>query len=194
MSNPYPSEQEYPTDDNINDLDNDAVETHEVNHSELEAEPSNLVEVDADNSLPSEAFAEEDSLSDNQDMQSYDTESETVSEVIDIAPESETIPEDELTVSTPIDITILGEQYTINCPVGEEDELSEATVYINEFVNEIREAAPQLSAKNLLVLSCLNLYDKMQKATSAAAVDSETLQQANHLIDQMIEDMQLTDD
>lgn len=93
----------------------------------------------------------------------------------------------------PVDITILNEDYTIFCPQGEEDELFAATHYINEFIDGIREDVPTLSQKNLLVLACLNLYEKMKQATVAAQSDEETLMHASRLVDQMIDDMQLED-
>ncbi|KAA0915122.1 cell division protein ZapA [Psychrobacter sp. ANT_WB68] len=61
-----------------------------------------------------------------------------------------------------VDIAIAGVTYPIYCPVHEQEELLSAVSYINDFALKLRKDAPNLSQENLLVLSCLNLYEKIQ--------------------------------
>ena len=61
-----------------------------------------------------------------------------------------------------VDIAIAGVTYPIYCPVHEQEELHSAVSYINDFALKLRKDAPNLSQENLLVLSCLNLYEKIQ--------------------------------
>lgn len=60
-----------------------------------------------------------------------------------------------------INISIAGANYAIFCPADEEDELREAEKFINDFTTNIKKDAPKLNQENLLVLSCLNLYEKI---------------------------------
>lgn len=93
---------------------------------------------------------------------------------------------------TGIDIQVLNKVYTINCPIGEEDELFEANDFINSFIADLQSQAPQLPHENLLVLCCLNLYEKLQQSNSLVAQKEQDIEQASQLIEQMIKDMQLT--
>lgn len=61
-----------------------------------------------------------------------------------------------------VDIAIAGVTYPIYCPVHEQEELRAAVSYINDFALKLRRDAPSLSQENLLVLTCLNLYEKIQ--------------------------------
>ena len=60
-----------------------------------------------------------------------------------------------------VDISIAGVTYPIYCPVHEQEELRSAVSYINNYAMDLRKDAPSLSQENLLVLCCLNLYEKI---------------------------------
>lgn len=60
-----------------------------------------------------------------------------------------------------VDIVIAGVTYQIYCPVNEEEELRSAVYFINNAVLDTKKAAPSLGQENLLVLCCLNLFEKM---------------------------------
>jgi len=72
---------------------------------------------------------------------------------------SESAPEPQI---KKVDVAIAGVTYPIFCPVHEQEELHAAVSYINDFALKLRKDAPSLSQENLLVLSCLNLYEKIQ--------------------------------
>lgn len=85
-----------------------------------------------------------------------------------------------------IDIFVNGRSYTINCPASEEAGLQRSANYINQFVQDIRKHAPQLSQEELLVLCALNLYEKAEALQQH--LDKEIT--AKNLIQSMIEDTQ----
>lgn len=70
-------------------------------------------------------------------------------------------------VSTPepqikkVDVAIAGVTYPIYCPVHEQEELHSAVSYINNYALDLKRDAPSLSQESLLVLCCLNLYEKI---------------------------------
>lgn len=62
-----------------------------------------------------------------------------------------------------VDIVIAGNTYSINCPENEEDSLQKAASFIHNQIRDIRQEAPNLTHENLLVLCCLNLYEKIHQ-------------------------------
>lgn len=66
-------------------------------------------------------------------------------------------------VTKTVNIVITGVTYPINCPEDEEDGLNAAAAYINNFIGDIRKEAPTLTHENLLVLTCLNLYERISQ-------------------------------
>lgn len=87
-----------------------------------------------------------------------------------------------------VDILISGKTYSINCPEDGVDELNAASAYINDFIQELRQQAPQLSHENLLVLCCLNLYEKIHAQESLNESNTKDSEQAEILIDKIIKD------
>ncbi|ERL56068.1 cell division protein ZapA [Psychrobacter aquaticus] len=60
-----------------------------------------------------------------------------------------------------VDIAIAGVTYPIFCPVHEQEELRSAVSYINNYALDLKRDAPSLSQESLLVLCCLDLYEKI---------------------------------
>ena len=69
-----------------------------------------------------------------------------------------TIPEPQI---KKVDIAIAGVTYPIYCPVHEQEELLSAVSYINNHALDLKRDAPSLSQESILVLCCLNLYEKI---------------------------------
>ncbi|MGP5010589.1 cell division protein ZapA [Psychrobacter glacincola] len=69
-----------------------------------------------------------------------------------------TIPEPQI---KKVDIVIAGVTYPIYCPVHEQEELRSAVSYINNYALDLKRDAPSLSQESILVLCCLNLYEKI---------------------------------
>jgi cell division protein ZapA len=86
-------------------------------------------------------------------------------------------PEHKQPESKKIDIVIAGVSYPIFCPADEEQELRAAEKFINDFATNIKKDAPKLNQENLLVLSCLNLYEQINAHKKSEA---ERQQQSKH--------------
>ena len=91
----------------------------------------------------------------NNNVNSNKTTNSTVNSVA----KPESAPEPQI---KKVDVAIAGVTYPIFCPVHEQEELRAAVSYINDFALKLRRDAPSLSQENLLVLTCLNLYEKIQ--------------------------------
>lgn len=87
-----------------------------------------------------------------------------------------------------VDINISGKSYPINCPDDEVDKLYAASNFINEFIDNLRTQAPHLSYENLLVLCCLNLYEKINEQEEQGQSIAANSQQAEALLDKIIND------
>lgn len=87
-----------------------------------------------------------------------------------------------------VEIVISGNTYNVNCPANEEDELKSAVFYINNFIHNIRQDAPHLSHENLLVLCCLNLYEKIHDYEQENKNQHLETQRSRVLIDKILKD------
>ncbi|PIE47328.1 MAG: cell division protein ZapA [Gammaproteobacteria bacterium] len=87
-----------------------------------------------------------------------------------------------------VNIVISGATYPVNCPVDEIASLKKATRYINDFINDLRKEAPTLSHENLLVLCCLNMYEKMDQQESQNKSTSIQEQRMQILLDKITKD------
>ena len=87
-----------------------------------------------------------------------------------------------------VDISIAGITYPIYCPIHEEEELRAAVFYINDYVLELRRDAPSLSQESLLVLCCLNLYEKIQTNKRGEEDRSQQDKQSVALLNKVIQD------
>lgn len=63
-----------------------------------------------------------------------------------------------------VDLSIAGSSHRITCPVDEVAQLEQAGTYINDKIRELRRAVKGKNPSNeeLLVLTCLELYDQCQ--------------------------------
>ena len=83
----------------------------------------------------------------------------TTNSTVNSAAKPESAPEPQI---KKVDVAIAGVTYPIFCPVHEQEELRAAVSYINDSALKLRKDSPSLSQENLLVLTCLNLYDEIQ--------------------------------
>ncbi|WP_296206324.1 cell division protein ZapA [Psychrobacter sp. UBA3962] len=160
---------------------------HEPQDSEVSLEEQSVLSEAASEDFTEETYAlDNEPYAENIDSENYDNDYSEQSiadvELADYAAEPE---------YAAVDISILEKSYTINCPVGEEHELFAASDFINNFIEDLRAQAPHLPHENLLVLCCLNLYEKLQQSKNIATANEQSIEQANQLIEQMIQDMQL---
>jgi len=55
-----------------------------------------------------------------------------------------------------LDITILGQQYKIGCPDGEQDSLLKTVVQVDQHLTELRQSGRTLRNEQLIVMATLN--------------------------------------
>lgn len=97
-------------------------------------------------------------------------------------------------VSTPepqikkVDVAIAGVTYPIYCPVHEQEELYSAVSYINNYVLDLKRDAPSLSQESLLVLCCLNLYEKIHANQRNEEDRLQQSKQSEALINKIMKD------
>ena len=89
-----------------------------------------------------------------------------------------------------VDINIAGVNYSVFCPADEESELREAVYYINDFTVNIKREAPNLKQENLLVLACLNLYEKIHANNKMDVTRKQDSDQTEALLHKVIADAQ----
>ena len=87
-----------------------------------------------------------------------------------------------------VDIAIAGITYPIYCPVHEQEELRSAVSYINDFALSLKRDAPSLSQESLLVLCCLNLYEKIQTHERNEEDRGQQDKQSMALLNKVIQD------
>lgn len=89
-----------------------------------------------------------------------------------------------------LNIVIAGATYTIYCPADEEAELRAAENYLNNFATNIKKEAPNLNQENLLVLSCLNLYEQINTHKTSEAEHQQQSKQNEQLLNKIMQDAQ----
>lgn len=87
-----------------------------------------------------------------------------------------------------VSIAIAGVTYSVYCPVNEEADLRSAVYYINNFALDIKKESPNLNQENLLLLSCLNLYEKIHAYEKADNTQREESKKANELLSKIVRD------
>ena len=95
----------------------------------------------------------------NSNVNNNANNNKTTNSTVNSAAKPESAPEPQI---KKVDVAIAGVTYPIFCPVHEQEELRAAVSYINDSALKLRKDAPSLSQENLLVLTCLNLYDEIQ--------------------------------
>ena len=55
-----------------------------------------------------------------------------------------------------LDITILGQQYKMGCPDGEEESLEKSVIQFNDKLKSMKESAPARRHEQLIVMAALN--------------------------------------
>ncbi|WP_298908797.1 cell division protein ZapA [uncultured Psychrobacter sp.] len=87
-----------------------------------------------------------------------------------------------------VDVAIAGVTYPIYCPVHEQEELHSAVSYINNYALDLKRDAPSLSQENLLVLCCLNLYEKIHANQRSEEDRLQQSKQSEALLNKIMKD------
>jgi cell division protein ZapA len=87
-----------------------------------------------------------------------------------------------------VDIAIAGVTYPIFCPVHEQEELLSAVSYINNYALDLKRDAPSLSQESILVLCCLNLYEKIHANQRSDEDRAQKDKQSQALLNKIMKD------
>lgn len=85
-------------------------------------------------------------------------------------------------------IAIAGKTYYVNCPTSEEEALRTSVSYINTFALDLKSDMPRIGQEDLLVLCCLNLYEKLQEQKASNNSERLVSQEADSLLEKLIKD------
>ena len=144
------------TDDRANPVERQlpSSQTHNIQPTNIQPTTTPAKDNQTQTTQPQKAMPN-NSNPQNNNVNSNKTTNSTVNSVA----KPESAPEPQI---RKVDVAIAGVTYPIFCPVHEQEELRAAVSYINDFALKLRRDAPSLSQENLLVLTCLNLYEKIQ--------------------------------
>lgn len=89
-----------------------------------------------------------------------------------------------------VDLSIAGSSHRITCPIDEVAQLEQAGTYINDKIRELRRAIKGKNPSNeeLLVLTCLELYDQCQSLNNDRKNQILANERAKALIEKITKD------
>ena len=93
-------------------------------------------------------------------------------------------------------LTIMDREYRVNCPEGAEEELRRSARYLDEKMQEIRQASSRagkvLGADRIAVIAALNITHQMLESEAGNTQINADLERLNKRIDSLLdEDSQL---
>ncbi len=93
-----------------------------------------------------------------------------------------------------ISVKLLGKEYKINCPKGQEPELLDAALHLDQKMSEIRNKGRIYGLERVAIMTALNLTHELltqnnSKQTNAAEINTR-LQQLHDKIDQALENQE----
>lgn len=77
----------------------------------------------------------------------------------------------------PIAVRILGKEYAVACPKGEEDALLSSAAYVDEEMRRIRDTGKVLDTNRIAVMVALNLAHDLLNKQGKQNISSESLGQ-----------------
>lgn len=88
----------------------------------------------------------------------------------------------------PISVKILGKEYTVACPIGQEPALLQAAKFVDQEMRGIREAGKVLDNDRIAVIVALNLAHELlqQRQHSAAQATQTRIEQLETLVDEAL--------
>ena len=89
-----------------------------------------------------------------------------------------------------VNVAIAGVSYPIFCPADEQQALLSAVSYINNYALDLKKEAPSLSQERVLVLCCLDLYEKMHNNQKKEEDRSKEDKQSAALLNKIMKDAQ----
>ena len=90
-----------------------------------------------------------------------------------------------------ISVKLLGKEYKINCPKGQEAELLDAALYLDQKMSEIRHHGRIYGLERIAIMAALNLAHELLTQSNSQHADAadinKRLQQLHDKIDQALE-------
>ncbi len=88
--------------------------------------------------------------------------------------------------NTTLTVTIVGKEYQVACPVGEEDSLREAAQYLHSLMESIRSSGRVVGLDRVAVMAALNISNELlQNRREHAAADARVTAQVQKLSDRV---------
>lgn len=141
--------------------------------------------VDSQKPMPNNSNTDSSNTNSN-NTNSTNTDSSTVnSSAARPAAKAASAPEPQI---KKVDVAIAGVTYPIYCPVHEQEELHSAVSYINNYALDLKRDAPSLSQESLLVLCCLNLYEKIHANQRSEEDRLQQSKQSEALLNKIMKD------
>lgn len=80
-------------------------------------------------------------------------------------------------VQKTIDIKIMGKEYRVGCPEGEEDSLTKAAHYLDQKMDEIKQGGKIIGTERIAVMAALNLANDLLNKDSVSDQHSAKTEQ-----------------
>lgn len=74
-------------------------------------------------------------------------------------------------MSRSLDVTIMGREFRVACPEGEEDALLEAVDYLDRKMNDIRQGGKIIGTEKIAVMAALNIAHELLSARLPGGFD-----------------------
>ncbi|GLS92297.1 cell division protein ZapA [Psychromonas marina] len=88
---------------------------------------------------------------------------------------------------THLDISILGQQYKMGCPDGEEENLERSVLQFNDKLKSMKQAAPSRRNEQLIVMAALNYCHELNVEKMKNAQYTRELNERIQLLQETIE-------
>ena len=85
-------------------------------------------------------------------------------------------------MSTSLDVSIMGREFRVACPAGEERALHDAVDYLDKKMNEIRESGKVVGTERIAVMVALNIAHELISARPSADFDVDALKHRMNLM------------
>lgn len=92
-----------------------------------------------------------------------------------------------------INISIMGREFSVACPPQEQEDLMEASRYLDKNMKEIQKTGKIIGAERCAIMAALNITNdllKLQKSTSGQERVAEKLASLQERIDSVLHDVE----
>jgi cell division protein ZapA len=90
-------------------------------------------------------------------------------------------------MSKSLDVSIMGREFRIACPVGEEQALLDAVNYLDKKMSEIFEAGKVIGTERIAIMAALNIAHELLSARKPSGFDIEAFKRRMSLMQANVE-------